>query len=187
MIERIEAFWVNGPGVQTAGLDVDFSWAFDLGAGRMELGASYNSVLSYDVDAYIKNGAQVAASYDALGKLNFDNPTLPLPDLRSRYSVEYSTGSHSILWYSNLIGGYEDQRESSQKDAAAFAVDIDQHLTHDVHYSWSFAGAKGTLTASMINLLDEAPPRGTLELGYDPYTHNAFGRMIKVGVRYSVF
>ncbi len=180
-IERIVANWVNGPAVSTSGLDLAFQYAFGWGPGRFELTASYNAVLNYDVDPYIKNGVQVAAGYDALGKLNFSNPALPLPDMRSRHSWSYAVGPHSFIWYVNVIGGYEDQRSSPQ------AQDIGQHLTHDIHYSVSFANTRGSFTASILNLLDEPPPRGTLELGYDPYTHNAFGRMLKLGLRYTVF
>ena len=40
------------------------------------------------------------------------------------------------------------------------------------------------LWVSIYNLTDEAPPFARLDLNYDPYTHNPFGQMIKVGVRH---
>jgi len=44
--------------------------------------------------------------------------------------------------------------------------------------------SESTLLVSVYNLTDEDPPRARLDLNYDPYTHNPFGRMIKVGLRH---
>jgi len=38
--------------------------------------------------------------------------------------------------------------------------------------------------ASVYNISDEDPPFARLDLNYDPYTANAFGRMIKIGVQW---
>ena len=42
------------------------------------------------------------------------------------------------------------------------------------------------VTVSAINFTDEEPPLARLDLNYDAYTHNAFGRMIKVGLEYTL-
>jgi outer membrane receptor protein involved in Fe transport len=41
------------------------------------------------------------------------------------------------------------------------------------------------VTVSAINVTDEEPPLARVDLNYDGYTHNAFGRMIKVGIEYT--
>jgi len=41
------------------------------------------------------------------------------------------------------------------------------------------------ITVSANNFPDEEPPLAGLDLNYDGYTHNAFGRVIKVGVEYT--
>ena len=41
------------------------------------------------------------------------------------------------------------------------------------------------VTLSAINVTDEEPPLARVDLNYDGYTHNAFGRMIKVGIEYT--
>ncbi len=40
------------------------------------------------------------------------------------------------------------------------------------------------LTFSAINFTDETAPAARVDLGYDAYTHNAFGAMYKVGIEY---
>ena len=40
-------------------------------------------------------------------------------------------------------------------------------------------------TLNVINVGDEDPPAARGDLNYDPFTHNPFGRMIKVGVKYT--
>lgn len=75
------------------------------------------------------------------------------------------------------------------KTALSGARDIDDHQTYDLHYNLSLAAVNPELEdsafwVSVYNLTDEDPPFTPLDLNYDPYTHNPFGQMIKVGVRH---
>jgi hypothetical protein len=42
------------------------------------------------------------------------------------------------------------------------------------------------MSLSIVNIADEDPPEARGDLAYDPFTHNAFGRLIKLGVTYSM-
>jgi outer membrane receptor protein involved in Fe transport len=42
------------------------------------------------------------------------------------------------------------------------------------------------LSASVVNVTDEDPPAARGDLNYDPFTHNAFGRMIKLSFTYTL-
>jgi len=42
------------------------------------------------------------------------------------------------------------------------------------------------LNVSVFNVFDNLAPRAQTDLNYDPYTHSPFGRMIKVGLSYSL-
>ena len=53
-------------------------------------------------------------------------------------------------------------------------------------YSVGLLDDKLNLTASVFNLLDNDPPRVAQALNYDPFTHNASGRMFKVGFTYTL-
>jgi hypothetical protein len=62
---------------------------------------------------------------------------------------------------------------------------IESHTTFDGHYV--FAGLEDwTMSLSIVNIADEDPPEARGDLAYDPFTHNAFGRLIKLGVTYSM-
>ena len=80
--------------------------------------------------------------------------------------------------YANHITSYEDERYSGTK--------VDSQTTYDLHYQYSFMDDQARVTVSAMNVTDEDPPLARLDLSYDGYTHNAFGRMIKVGVEYTI-
>ena len=42
------------------------------------------------------------------------------------------------------------------------------------------------MSLSIVNIADEDPPEARGDLAYDPFTHNPFGRLIKVGVPYTL-
>jgi iron complex outermembrane recepter protein len=58
-------------------------------------------------------------------------------------------------------------------------------VTFDLHWNWTLLDDSLMLSLSGINLTDEDPPLVALDQSYDPFTHNAFGRMIKAGVKYT--
>ena len=45
-------------------------------------------------------------------------------------------------------------------------------------------GIGSTFGLRVVNLTDEDPPFVPREMNYDPFTHNPFGRILKVGVTY---
>ena len=58
-------------------------------------------------------------------------------------------------------------------------VEIGSFLTHDLTYRLSLP-AETTVTASVINIADRDPPFARLELSYDPFIANPYGRYYKV-------
>ena len=63
---------------------------------------------------------------------------------------------------------------------------VSSHVTHDVHVGYSFMDGQLQAIASLINLEDEDPPFMSREMNYDAFTHNPFGRMVKLGLTYSM-
>ena len=55
-------------------------------------------------------------------------------------------------------------------------------MTHDLTYRWVMDNDL-TLTASVLNALDEDPSRARLESSYDPFIANPLGRTFKIGAR----
>jgi len=176
-IERIVVNTVNGAAIETSGIDIFANYDIEMGAGTLSLGMDFSHTLDYEVDEYVKNGTVVSAAFDAAGFLNAGNGVRPLPDLKGRVFGEYSWGGHNALLYVNHVTDYEDRR---------FDVTVDSQTTYDFHYQLSFLNDDATITFSAVNFTDEDPPAARLDLNYDGYTANAFGRMFKLGFRYSL-
>ncbi|MGI9249866.1 MAG: TonB-dependent receptor domain-containing protein [Pseudohongiellaceae bacterium] len=197
-IERVRVRTMNGPSRQISGVDVYATYDLETVSGVLTLGLDASRMLEYRQDAYTKNGVQIADSFDAAGRLNAGVGNLrPLPDMKGRVFAEYAFGTgqlgHNLLLYANYIGTYDDTRVSSITDpvvsangeqALADSRIIDSQITLDLHYQLVLLGDTTRVTLSAINFLDEDPPGARLDLGYDAYTHSAFGRMIKLGVEY---
>ena len=80
------------------------------------------------------------------------------------------------------VGDYDDQ--AAPADLPALAT-INAQTIFDFNYV--YRGVDNLiLSASIVNIADEDPPEARGDLAYDPFTHNAFGRLIKVGFTYSI-
>ena len=61
---------------------------------------------------------------------------------------------------------------------------LDSLVSHDIHYiNNMFDG--WTFSVSAIKATDEDPHAAGTDLNYDSCTHNAFGRMVKLGVTWT--
>ena len=175
-IERIESMTINGPSIETSGIDLFADYQFEMAGGIAKIGLDVSHTLEYVQDAYSKGDVQIAGSYDAAGFLNVSRNARPLPDLKGRAFAEFNRDQHNILFYVNHITKYRDERDN---------VNIDAQNTFDLHYQYAFMDEAARVTLSAINVTDEEPPLARVDLNYDGYTHNAFGRMIKVGIEYT--
>jgi outer membrane receptor protein involved in Fe transport len=175
-IERIESQTINGPSIETSGIDLFADYQFEMAGGIAKVGLDLSHTLEYVQDAYFKGDVQVSGSYDAAGFLNVSRGARPLPDLKGRAFAEFNRDQHNILLYVNHIRRYFDERDN---------VSVDAQNTFDLHYQYAFMDEAARVTVSAINVTDEEPPLARVDLNYDGYTHNAFGRMIKVGIEYT--
>ena len=58
------------------------------------------------------------------------------------------------------------------------------HHTFDASWNYRFNDDNTRVFLAVYNVTDEEPPFARLDLNYDPYTHNPYGRMIKFGVQH---
>ena len=175
-IERIESMTINGPSIETSGIDLFADYQFEMAGGIAKIGLDLSHTIEYVQDAYSKGDVQISGSYDAAGFLNVSRNARPLPDLKGRAFAEFNRDQHNILFYVNHITKYRDERDN---------VNVDAQNTFDLHYQYAFMDEAARVTVSAINVTDEEPPLARVDLNYDGYTHNAFGRMIKVGIEYT--
>ena len=176
-IERIEVQVVNGPSLSTAGIDIFAEYDLLLANGAASFGLDLSHTLHYKQDAYYRDGIEIEPSYDAAGFLNVNRTARSLPDLKARLFGEYSLGAHNLLAYINYVTSYEDERPDID-------AEVDAQTTLDLHYQYSFMEDNALFTLSAVNVTDEDPPLARVDLNYDAYTHNGFGRMIKLGLQY---
>jgi len=174
-ISRIAVDYQNGPDIETSGIDWNASYDFMVNDSILTLGFQGTYIMKYKVDSWIW-----ADGFDAEGKLNANTSTVrPLPDLKANFYVNWSMGGHNLRLDSFFVSEYDDDRGN-----VPAGTTVDDHMTFDLHYNYRFNNDNTRLFASVYNLTDEDPPFVRLDLNYDPYTHNPFGRIIKVGVQH---
>ncbi len=173
-IGRIRSNFVNGPEIQTNGLDLFVEYDTDYANGTLTTGLEANWILKYTVDAYVKNGQTLAGAFECAGFFNINNTCRSMPELKAKAFVNYISGKHNFYGAVNHINAYDDRRAG---------VEIQAHTTVDANYTYSFTD-QASLTVSAYNLTDELPPLALFDMSYDPTTHSPLGRFMKVGFTY---
>ncbi len=152
-IERIVVQSVNGPSIETSGVDVFVNYILDSSVGQFTFGADISHTLQYQQDEYVKNGTLVQGSYDAAGFLNAGRGARPLPDTKGRVFGEFTLENHNVLLYANHTSEYEDERYAN--------TTVDSQTTYDLHYRLNLFDDSTALTFSAINFTDEQAPACT--------------------------
>ena len=180
-IQRIQRNIINGADQKTTGLDFTARYTFDdIAGGELTVGTEGTYVLEYTSADFLSiAGTKLANGGEFVGKLNRGDPTLPKPEVQAQLFARWGTDAHRMNYQMRYVSSYDDVAPSLPSMAV-----IDSHITHDVHYINNMID-NVTLSLSIVNLADEDPPLASTDLSFDPYTHNAFGRMIKVGFVYT--
>ena len=171
-ISRISTNIINGPDIDTSGIDVRADYTFaNLYGADVTIGGDATFILEYDVGEYVIADAVIPA-VDALGQLNRNNFGRPVPELKANLFANYARGMHNFRADLRYIDEYTDQRSGAS---------IDSFVTLDLTYNIDFEdyGFRGFISAQ--NVTDEDPPFAALDLNYDPYTHSPYGRVLKIG------
>ncbi|WP_333587194.1 TonB-dependent receptor [Phenylobacterium sp.] len=181
-INRVRINFVNGPDVTTNGIDVSASYrARDVLGGDMNFGMDLTYVLEYAVDPTTIEGVTVAGATDYTGTMDYLGYGSQ-PQWRGSVFAEYTRDIHNLRATVRYIDDMIDTRAGS----ATFATNptgqkIDAFVTTDVAYR-VFLPWDTTVSATVINLFDQDPPFARLDLSYDPFTANPYGRYYKVNV-----
>jgi len=190
-ISRVQSFVVNGPKLKTSG--IDFLADYDFGevmGGEFHVGVSATYTIDYKIGDFQVGGVTVQRAYNAVGLLNYQLSATPLPEWKGQAFAEYTTGRHNIRLTLQYIDGYHDQRADvpgagilvpnaqtgqvvtkGSNIKSTTLVDLD----YRVQLPWDT-----TVVLSVDNLLDRDPSFARLDLNYDPFTGNPYGRTFKV-------
>lgn len=161
--------------VDTSG--VDFSARFDFGVGNSNVALGLDATYILQIEQQITSTSAPFETDDT-----YNNP----PNLRMRAMASWQRGGWTANAFVNYTDSYTDNRTMTP-------VSIDSYTTLDARLAYSFSDAAGgllsgvTVGASILNLLDEDPPRTAVltppgspgfDLGFDPTNANPLGRFI---------
>ena len=180
-VEAIRTRMINGPTIRTSGLDFNLGGRHDAQPGVFSWGLGGTYLLEYDVDALNFRGIKLRDKIEAAGYYNnpsdFDIP--PLPRLKGHGFASYTSGDWTASIYMHYISAYDDERADS------LYPDIDSFVTVDIGLRWEPPAGNTTLTLTVHNIADEAPPEVDWEAAHDNLTHDLKGRRFKLGFKYS--
>ncbi len=181
-VERIRVQSINGPDVDTSGVDMQVGGWRPLGGGDLEWGASASYIATYDVAALALNGLELVAPLDAVGYLNdpVDPAVPPLPRWKTAAFATWRWRDLRLTGRINRVSAYED-RDRSAGDRFA---DIDAFQTVDLTLSWRLPERGITMSLAALNVADAAPPLVGSDHFFDGMTHNPKGRRLKLRLRY---
>lgn len=193
-LNRLKVNYVNGADVTTSGLDAMGSYEFDdVMGGQLTLGGNFTYVIEYYTGSQQIGDVIIEPAFEAVGRLNYQSTAYPLPQLKGQLYGQYENGAHNLRLTVNYMDGYEDGRENLFADGAyrdglnnpitvSAGRNIDSWLTANATYQLQLPDDL-TVSVTVENITDEDPPFARLDLSYDPFTANALGRTIKVGLR----
>ncbi|MEM7766344.1 MAG: TonB-dependent receptor [Pseudomonadota bacterium] len=177
-LTRIERQLINGTDITTDGVDFFGEYAWQTGNIDLSVGLTGTYTLSYESEDFLnRDGVNLAEGGDFVGFLNEGTPFQTLVELRGNIFARAATGPHTVTYNLRYTDDYEDVAPSVPELGK-----IDSQVTHDITYNLSLFDGNTRLSASVFNLTDEDPPQASTDLNYDPYTHNPFGRMFKIGI-----
>ena len=180
-IERINPYIVNGPRLETDGIDFFVGYDTEMGSMPLSLGVEGSYTMSNKVSDYYKGDTLVAAGEETAGYYNFNNTARPIPEIRARaYASLDMTADLNLSAYVNHSGSVDDRRTNLPAGVSS----VDAFTTIDVHLNYALSDDV-LLTLSAVNAADEEPPIAYGDLMYDAYNHNPLGRIIKAGFKYA--
>ncbi|MEM1436354.1 MAG: TonB-dependent receptor, partial [Pseudomonadota bacterium] len=182
-VERIRRFVINGSDITTTGLDFVFRYTFDdVLTGSLDLGIEGTYALEYESDDFVsQEGLVLASGGDFIGRSNENTPFTPLPEFKNNIFARWGNDQHRVSYTARWVSGYDDFAPDSPDNLR----DIDDFITHDLTYVNEMV-ENLQISLSIFNLADEDPPQVANDLNYDAYNHTPFGRMIKLGLVYTL-
>ena len=200
-IQRVRSDTTNGPTVRTSGIDATIDYLFEaVGGGDLSFNATISYILKYEQDEFIFGGATVSPAYDAKGFANYDRLPGTISDWRGVFYAQYDYGPHTARLTFNYIDGVVDNRGPTVTQTGpnplgctvatasdpgctliTFGQPVESFKTVDFNYTLQ-APWETTLSFGVFNIFDTDPSQARLELSYDPFIGNPYGRTFKVGV-----
>ncbi len=194
-ISRVRTDWVNGPKVKTSGLDFSLSYQRQIGPGTFGIGGNASYILKYDIDDFIFRGQLVQPGYSAAGFANYFRDPGTISRWRGTGYVNYNFSGLNLRYGVRYISGVTDDRCIGAGGVAInpclaspptnFGATVKSFTQHDFNatYDLPIAGVKTQLQFSIENFTNQDPSAARLEVSYDPFIGNPFGRIFRFGIK----
>ena len=171
-IAAISVSLVNGPDIDTDGVDFKAEYSLPAGFGEWTAGLAGTRTLSWRIKAWLFGPA-----YDAVGRLNYDTSLArSVVKWKGQAFLNLRTGRFNLRWTARYTGPYRHDLDSEPH--------IRAHTTQDLVLSFAVLGGRLTIDAAVLNIGDRDPPRVYRQINYDPVTHNPLGRILQAGARW---
>ena len=177
--------YFNASAVDTNGFDLEMTYDFDTGLGSAQLGLKAMHMLQYKIPL------QTGEVKDVVGLFNHDNFARSLPETKMVLHGALQNGNHSLVAFGRWVSDYETTRPlDAIAQSRGFTNDVDSFFTVDLKYSYNFEMNDNDLllTLGMTNAFDEEVPLvyDASNWSYDSKHHDPRGRMVYVGLKYSI-
>lgn len=161
----IDNRYVNTATLTVQGVDVSGSYAFNLGADRLQLGGSASYIAKYDQQV-----TSTSSVFDRVGVINF-----PVR-FRGRLTADWTRGPLTLGGAMNHVAGYRDTL-SARIDAQT-TFDLQARLEPSDH--GAFEGV--AVLVNLRNVFDRAPRfyNNSVGVGYDGANADVIGRFVSV-------
>ena len=181
----VNTSYFNASGVDTNGFDLEMTYDFDTGLGSAQVGLKAMHMLQYEIPL------QTGEVKDVVGLFNHDNFARSLPETKMVLHGALQNGNHSLVAFGRWVSDYETTRALDPiAQSRGFTQDIDSFFSVDLKYSYNFEMNNNDLllTLGMTNALDEEVPLvyDAANWSYDAKHHDPRGRMVYVGLKYSI-
>ena len=174
--------YFNAANVDTNGIDLELNYENNTIFGLLNVGLRGTHILEYEIPG--SNGSAI----DVVGLFNHDNFARSLPETKIVLNTNLSNNNHTVAIYGRYVSDYSTTRPlSASAKNAGFNQKVDQWITFDLQYSYSFnlSGNDIRLSIGGNNILDEDVPivYDAANFSYDPKHHDPRGRLFYFGLK----
>ena len=175
---------INGPDVDTSGVDFQADYRLALGESQLTLGVEGSYLVKYDRgELFTLDGISIAPGLDRAGQLDLISTFYSYPRWKTNAYVNWSMGSHNLRATFNYVSPSRDRNHDADTvtpglQPAQVGAYMQVGLVYQVVLPW-----QTTLTAQIQNLFDEAPSFAYSQYNYDYTLGNPLGRVFGLGVR----
>lgn len=171
-ISAVSVSVVNGPDVDTDGVDFKAEYFATTDWGEWSAGVAGTRTLSWEI-----SGWRFGTAYDAIGRLNYDTSL-------ARTVVDWKTSGWLNLRLAAVNARWTVRHVAAYLHDSDAEPGIDAQTTHDFTAVWTSPDERFAVDVSVINVADEPPPRVYRQINYDPLTHDPLGRLVQLGLRW---